>query len=177
MPDTGWIIAGTGANNADAGDAAWTNPSNILAQDTNYANYLAKNNSSQYLHATNFALSSVPDASVIVGVEARIRRAQDGTGIADHTVQLIAGGTRQGSNKADLATAWTGGSVQTNKDYGGPADLWGLALTPAIVKASNFGLAIRAATLAGFENGSVDAVWLRVHFALPSRRNHARLIA
>jgi hypothetical protein len=144
---TGFTLGGTAANNADAGDVAWTNASNVLtASDGTYATDGGLfNNSTQYLHVTNFGFA-IPTSAIILGVTARLRKFggnSSNPNIVDHTIQLISGGSRSGSNKADTTTKWQLNSPKT-VDYGGATDLWGLMLTPTIINASNFGIAVRA---------------------------------
>lgn len=160
LQSTGFIIAGTGVNNADAGNDAWNNPGNVTADDATSATAGGFNGTTQYLHATNFGLA-VPGNAVIVGVEARVDRSANDPDFNDHTIQLIVSGSRSGDNKADVPTDWP--ASPANVDYGGASDLWGNTLSVAIVNASNFGLAIRG-TYASSVTGSVDAVWLNVHY-------------
>ena len=163
MADTGWVIAGTGANNADAGNVAWSSPGNITADDGTRASCTLTGNTSQYLHATNFGLS-LPAGATVLGVEVRVQRSVAiFTSSKDHTIQLIKGGTRSGDNKADTSTNWP--TSDTNADYGGPSDLWGLSLSESDVEASNFGVAIRAQNSASGAT-RVDAVWIRVTYAV-----------
>lgn len=163
---TGFIVAGAGANNADAGDATWVSPDGVIASDNNYAaSTLTAGQTSWYLHATSFG-HSLPAAATVTGIEVRIERrdfiAADRT--KDHTVQLIKAGTRQGDNKADTSIFWP--AADTNKDYGAANDLWGLTLTKAQVEASNFGVAVRAENVHGSSSGqpSVDAIWTNIHY-------------
>lgn len=169
MPSTSLVIAGTGANNADAGNVAWTNPGSVTAADGNSASSAVKSGTTtQYLHATNFGFS-IPANAIIEGVAARILKMVGALGTvqgADHTVQLIVGGARSGNNNAQ-GSNWARGTL-TNADYGGPGNMWGLALTPANINASNFGLAVRAQNTSGTPTFSVDAIWLQIYYSEPS---------
>lgn len=169
MASTGWTIAGTGANNADAGDKAWSNPGN--ATNTDDAQYAGvgdipkSTGTSQYLHMTNFGLS-VPSGATIDGIEARVRGGSAvANQIADNTIQLIVGGSRAGANNAS-ATKWPTYSNRANADYGGASNLWSLSPTRADVVASNFGLAVRVTQTSGSGTGyaRVYSVWLNVHY-------------
>ena len=168
MPSTSLVIAGTGANNADAGNVAWSNPGNITAADGNVASSAVKSGTTtQYLHATNFGFS-IPANATIEGVFARVLKMVTNVGTvqgADHTVQLIVGGVRSGSNNAQGGN-WPKGTL-TNTDYGGAADKWGLALTPANINASNFGLAVRGQNTSGNPVYQVDAIWLQIYYSEP----------
>lgn len=65
--------------------------------------------------------------------------------LADLEVRLVVGGVPAGDNKA-VPGAWPTpdayGAVPPQV-YGGAADSWGLTLTPEIVNAPNFGIAVR----------------------------------
>ncbi|MBX3580851.1 MAG: hypothetical protein KF810_03005 [Rhizobiaceae bacterium] len=168
MADTGWVTVGTGANNADAGNTAWSNPGNITtASDAAYAIVgLAKDTTSQYLHGTNCDFSAIPSGATIDGVEARVRK-WSGGGPTDHTIQLIVGGTRSGDNKSAGAAWASPSSTNVSYDYGGASDLWGLSLSRSDVVAVNFGLAVRAARVGG-SGGTVNIrvpyIQLKVHY-------------
>lgn len=168
MPSTSLVIAGTGANNADAGNVAWSNPGNITAADGNVARSAVKSGTTtQYLHATNFGFS-IPANAIIEGVVARVRRMVSDIGTvqgADHTIQLIVGGVRSGNNNAQGGN-WPKGT-QTDADYGSSSDKWGLGLTAANINSANFGLAVRGQNTSGTATFNVDAIWLQVYYSEP----------
>jgi len=174
MPSTGLTLTGTGANNADAGDKAWTSPTNSQADDAANAQALfdtgGVSQTSQYLHCTNFGFA-IPAGATVVGVVVRWQKVWTGAGAAriqDHTIQLIKAGTRSGNNKADTVTNWT--ATPTNFDLGSSSDSWGVSLTGSDVNLSTFGVALRA-TRDGASGSSpaaeVDAVWINVHYTVP----------
>lgn len=168
MTNTGFVLAGAGANNADAGNVAWSTPGNVTADDAAYATAsVPGGQTSQYLHATTFGFA-IPSAT-IDGIQVRVQRneASLGDNAKDHTIQLIKGGTRSGTNNADTATNWP--TTDTNKDYGGTADLWGNTLSAADVNASNFGVAVRITSIEvtkGNAEPKVDAIWIAVEYTL-----------
>ena len=105
MASTGLVIAGTGANNADAGSDAWANPDRVTADDASYSSAGSLSfggYTTQYLHATNFNFSAIPAGSVIVGIVARVQRKHTVVGnspvTVDQEVYLIKAGTRVGDN-------------------------------------------------------------------------------
>lgn len=180
MASTGYTLAGTGANNADAGTVAWTNPGNITADDAAYASALnvVDGGTTQYLHATNFGFA-IPTGAQIAGVQFRVERyfVQDVSLFTtrDHSITLIVGGVRTGTAKT-IAGAWpeTTPAVQT---AGADNDLWGCALTPAIVNSSDFGVALRAKHFFSSGQGDffVDYIQLNVHYGLG--RSQVRILA
>lgn len=160
---TGFTLAGTGTNNADAGDQSWSDPGNITADDGSYSQAGFKGSgTSEYLHATNFSLGL--DANIVLlGLTARLDRYSNGEDVFDHTIQLIVSGTRSGDNMADVSTDWDGADF-SNVDYGGLGVFWGLPLAPAALNASTSGLAIRVTYVATVAGARVDAVWLNVDY-------------
>lgn len=157
---TGFTLAGAGANNADAGNDDWANPSRVTADDGSTSDAGGLNGTTQYLHATSFGLS-VPTGAIVEGVEVRVDRSANDPNFQDHTIQLIVSGSRAGDNKADTGSDWP--TSPATVDYGGEADLWGNVLSPAIVNASTFGVAIRG-TYASSVQGLVDAIWINIHY-------------
>jgi hypothetical protein len=164
VASTGFVLAGTGANNADAGDVAWSNPTRVTADDGSETSAVTEASApatSQYLHATNFGFS-IPSGATVNGITVRVqRRQQFSTNPYDHTIQLIVGGSRTGNNKA-VGGSWPGSA--TNADYGSSSDLWGLTPTPAQINASNFGVAVRAEVASTFIAANVDAIWINVEY-------------
>lgn len=158
---TSLTLAGTGANNADAGTVAWSNPDRVTADDGSNATASTKGSSTtQYLHATNFSFS-IPANSIRIGAQVRKQHFSSGGNMVDHTIQLIVGGTRTGDNKADTMTAWPGSA--TNADYGDAYDSWNAGLTPAGVNSSSFGFATRA-TFNTTDGASLDACWISLSY-------------
>lgn len=163
MADTGFVAAGTTANNG-VGDTAWSNLGNAASSNNSYMTAALGSGSktTQTGLFTNFGFS-IPSGATIDGVEVLAeRKTSTGTRGKDQTVSLIKGGTVSGNNKAS-ATAYTTTDVQVT--YGGPTDLWGLTLTDTDVNASNFGVAFRSNNNAsGAATVSVDVVNIKVYY-------------
>ncbi|MBI4614481.1 MAG: tail fiber domain-containing protein [Planctomycetes bacterium] len=79
--------------------------------------------------------------------------------VVDASVRIVKGGAISGAEKAS-ASPWP--TVDTYTSYGGPADLWGLAWTPADVNSGSFGVAI-AATVSG-STASTDHIRITVYY-------------
>ncbi len=179
MPSTGYTLAGAGANNADFGNVAWTNPGNIVSDNASYASALnvVDGGTTQYLHATNFSFA-VPTGALIAGIQFRVERyfTQDVPIFTtrDHSIQLIIAGTRTGTIKT-ISGPWTE-TTPTVQDAGGATDLWGCSLTPAIVNASDFGVALRAKHFFATGQGDffVDYIQLNITYGLG--RSQVRVI-
>ena len=128
---------------AGAGTVAWSNPTRITADDTNYATVDLSHETSHYLRGTNYGFT-IPDSATIIGIQVEIgRRAENSSSwsyMRDNIIKLVKGGNPVGNNKALTGTNWP--TSITNKDYGGAADLWGTTWTPADINAANFGAVI-----------------------------------
>lgn len=158
-------FAGTGANDNSIGIAAWSQPTRITADDgLGAGGFPSDGETTNYLKGANFGFTIPPGATidgVIVSIE---RRDSDGTDAAfDNSVKLVKGGTVSGNNKADTGTAWP--SAYTVKTYGSSSDLWGLALTPADVNASDFGVVLAIDAIgADLSSTQVDYISITVHY-------------
>jgi hypothetical protein len=154
---------------------AWSNPTNVFTSNNARASFTDSGDGSQDLVVTNFDFSSIPSSAVINGILVSIEKSanvSDGGGggerINDSDIRLVVGGTAQGNNKAltSAANRWplTGSEAYTN--YGGESDTWGLSLTSSQVKASNFGVLIKAVGNIGegSETGHVDHVRITVYY-------------
>lgn len=99
---------------------------------------------------------NVPNRQVISMV--CVQRARD----FDNQVRLIKGGIVSGNN---LSISSTYPKTDAYQSYGGPANLWGLSLTPGDVTASNFGLALSSR----IQNRQVevDHIRMRIYFTNP----------
>lgn len=171
MADTGWKIAGTGASINIAGTGAiWKYPQRIT--DTTTPATEAQG-TSQNLVATNFGFL-IPPAMSITGVEARIRRTtvRNSESVSDLEVRMIYSGSLRGDNKAkpDIWLNPDGGNYQ-NIDYGGASDVWGDALTPAIVNDPTFGCSLRTQDLDQYNKGVayIQTIWMRIHYEEPEK--------
>lgn len=130
MASEGPLTAGTGANNASAGNAPFNSPGNITASDNTY--------------------------STTAGIAA---------GTSWHTVQLIIGGTRSGSNLASGALPAGSGNEQFVA-FGSSSSLWGLTPSYSDINASNFGAAFRVNIGGGFTSQYLHAT--NYGFAIPT---------
>lgn len=170
MADTGWVLAGQGraVNRTSGTGAGWTNPGNITTDDgTNAAYSLSATVAAVFSHwivADQFDFSSVPSGATINGVEVRGQLSvNNAAGSTIHAVVIGKDDSTQGTEKAP-ATAVTTSPV--DYDNGSASDLWGLTLSDAEVKSSNFQARISVRNGTGFStrNFSADAIWMRVTY-------------
>src|SRR5581483_9981120 len=148
----------------------WSSPSNAQTSDDSYAfasSGLSPGQTSHYLKATNFGFA-IPNGATILGVLVEIERVADPfITVTDSTVKLVKAGAVSGNNKA-TATAWPTSDAYAS--YGGSNDLWGVALTPADVNASNFGVVISATCTGGSGANfvGIDHIRITVFYTLPT---------
>jgi len=129
--------------------ASWSNPSNAESVDASYATCgtLTTPGYTDYLEATGLA-STVPDGATITGIVVTVTRKDADGSTKDSSVELIVGGSLSGSNKANTSATWP--ESDSGANYGASNDMWLNTLTPSMVNASNFGVAISV------ESGAVE---------------------
>lgn len=156
-PNTGVTFA----SDATLGVVAITNPSNAALSDNAYAtSVLLATQVSNYLKCTNFGFT-IPLDATIVGVTVNIERSSTIVATTnDNSVKLVKGGVISGSDKA-VGTAW--GTADSVAVYGSASDLWGLALTPADINSSTFGVVISAVTTLA-ATAQVDMVSITIEY-------------
>jgi hypothetical protein len=135
VSSTGNIFPATGESVDRAGLTAWTNPGNVVSDNTTDAT--CNGAGSDYLVARNFDFSVIPAGAAIAGITVRVEASEHSAGtealsgqLQDETATLV------GSSQPQTISG-TGKAVYT---YGGTADLWGATLTAAIVKDPDFGV-------------------------------------
>lgn len=163
MPNTGNVFAGTGENNAGIGATAWTNPGNIVSDNTTDATCAAAA-SSQYLVARNFGFS-IPTTAIILGVLARIEASEHTAGTEALLSQLQnEAGTLFGSSKSASNEGNISGTAKSVYTYGSTSDVWGATLTPAIVNDVDFGARFWFTTAHDIR---VDFVTMAIEYLIP----------
>lgn len=146
MADTGPTLCGSGTTEQFGGENDWSNPGRLTAEDGSLAECFIANNASTYLlKATDFGFA-VPGGATIDGILARWKRRMDTGGVlkdvVDAFVGLLKGGSVEfGSNKS-AGASWSGSL--TWDSFGGAADLWSVAWTPADINSSGFGACLQA---------------------------------
>jgi hypothetical protein len=162
-------FVGAGSNVAGAGNKEWANASNVTADDGASASLssttMGEEDATQYLVCTMAGNAfAVPANATIDGVEVTVERrdALDSEALRDEEVSLVVGGAVAGNNLAEAFERWP--SAFTVQTYGGPAELWGLVLTPDDVNPSDFGVALRAFCVGGTAEPRVDYVSITVYY-------------
>ena len=162
----------TFTSDPSAGTVAWSSPGLAAASDDLYAiASLGPLESTQRLKGLGADLA-IPAGATILGVEVLVEATADtlsGAAFEFAEVSLVVGGSITGENRGGQALGG-GEDGDGTLVFGGPTDLWGLALTPAQVAAADFGAVVRVAETTGAIEGlasvSVDHVQVRVHYAV-----------
>lgn len=123
------------------GSSNWSNPTYIYTSNNTYArSTLDGDEASHWLRATNFGFT-IPDGATIDGILVEIERRCNEEYGADYAMQIVKGGTEQGTDHTSL-TEWP--LVDTYEPYGSSTDKWGLSWTPSNINNNNFGASISA---------------------------------
>ena len=138
-PDT---LPGTGTQVDNAGGMAWGNPGNITAEDSVAATVqiTVVNAWSDFLDGKAFGFA-IGAGDTIDGIRLRLRKATTGPGAEfyrDQHIRLLKAGVQTGDDKA-AGDDWNWGGTYKWGTYGGAADLWGAAWTPADINDAAFG--------------------------------------
>lgn len=190
MVDTGWITASTAANeviNANYGD--WSSPSNALTSNNSDASATVYSGgsinvqpmNSNWLKLTNYA-PGIPAENTITLLEVEVEGALSASASIGITeIVPVIGGTTGSDVPSSLVTSsWTTSDVARVSTYS-QAQCAAL-FTPAIVNASNFGVAVRVNGSTGGSGANrtvyIDAVRIRITHepppAQPASSQHAR---
>jgi hypothetical protein len=160
-------LPGTAEDKEGVGGVAWSNIERIKAADESYASCrIHSGEHSHYAKATNFGFS-IPSTATVTGVAVAVRRRLELKSVGllqDLEVKLVKGGVVEGENKAELSSVWL--HAITQAEYGGPEALWGLALTPTNVNASNFGavIAVQGSGPGVDATAEIDAIFMAVYY-------------
>lgn len=165
MPSTGFTLPGVGSNRLDAGSAAWANPTNIQADDSNAAatSTLAFG-TTQGLVGDTFGFS-LPTGSTIDGIEAQYKYKQDvGSTITTDRIKLqLADDSLGTTDKSGELTAWN--SITNTDEVGGAADLWGeTGLTETDINDADWGVLLGAKGNGSLDDCDVYFVKMNVHY-------------
>jgi large repetitive protein len=163
---------GTGSNYNDGGDVAWSNPTNIQANDAAYATVaLPASKVSQELKAQNFGFAIPTDATITNVAFSYIRKASAAVSIITSVYMLDASGAIGLGDVSD-GNGWA--ITDETISPSGDSAFWGLTLTPALVNSANFGLAIWAYNLVGTTvTASVEYVSCTITYTGGSADNYS----
>jgi len=161
---------GTNAQTGISGDRAWTDPSNVLIDDSSYATTTIGSGQSEYLYVWDFGFS-IPSGATIDGVEVRLwRYAAAANVVYDSDVRLIDKSAAVAldwliGNDGSLAGYWP--TSDQYATHGGASDTWGLdssTLNESLVNSSDFGFAVSVDEDPGNSTAYVTRVQVRIHY-------------
>ncbi len=104
--------------------------------------------------------AAIPGGATITGIEVTLFERSSFVSASDMITMNIGSTGTPGTAKT-VTLSDTGGNYVPNT-FGGPSDLWGLALTPATVNAAGFGVFTSAATGGASAGGTLDIDHLRM---------------
>lgn len=115
---------------------AWTNPSNVVSNNTTYSTVaLSNGQQADYLSATNYGFS-IPSDATITGVQVDIKCLVPSVmGGVNSNTKLLKAGSPVGNNLQIIPT-----TTDQYLSMGDSSNMWGTSLTPAEANASNFGV-------------------------------------
>ena len=150
---------------------AFTNLSNVGADDGSNATWAADAEGAGVMVLTGFDFSAVPDTATINGVLAEIEASSTensatvsfGSNFVG-TVLRYDGGDIGDQRFSDWNPHFAPSPALTVRSNGGEDDLWGATLTPQIVKSASFGIAIELADVEFAETATIDFVRLTITF-------------
>lgn len=167
MATTGWVDAGTGAQDTSYGAINWVLPSRIIAEDGVAAYTGSGIGSTYYLKGTNFGFSLASNA-VIDGIRVRLKAYQaTGTGNNEKIsrVRIVKGGT---IGTTDLGDDQILHNTQfTWYTYGSASEKWGETWTAADVNSSDFGFVVSIYQQITFGRADVDAFQIEISYHTP----------
>lgn len=151
------------------GSKVWTGPTNIYtSNDTKASCNLPLGFLSYWLQATTFGFA-IPDGATIDGIRVYIeRQCNRASAVKDASVKIVKAGSRVGA-EMKKTTFWE--TVDTYTLYGSSTYLWSQAWTPALINASNFGVATSAENAWLDVNTTyayVDHIYIIVYYTEPS---------
>lgn len=170
---TGLTLPGVGQVYTPPSEVPWSSPNNVTTLGAPLSGTSMNGSSpsfdqSHLLVARDFGFA-IPGGATIVGVEAELLGHWQFAAANVALCQLFAGGVVVGSdNKASASGAFPLGSPAAAVAFGGPADLWGATLTPAVVNDPGFGVAfaVDAVGLPGSRLFYMYTMRLNVHYTV-----------
>lgn len=170
MSTTGEIFGTAASTTSETpyDDNAWADPTYALTDDSNQASITPANfdtdDYSQVLRVYTFDFSAIPDGSTINGVTCRINCWYADGAASGVVLQLLdTSGTRTGTNQWATPVPWST-STSTVETEGGSSDTWGLSLTSAWVKNSNFGIGLAVQATADNADVFVNYISLEIDY-------------
>jgi hypothetical protein len=159
-------------NDNSVGTFPWSNVSNVCTDDVTYASCpIPFVSDSNYLKVSGFGFN-LPTTVFITGVSVVIKHIHVNSNekgyVRDKIVKLLIDGVPYGNNYAKTGSGdkWLT-TAYTYNTYGSSSDLWGIALTPAMINSANFGVVL---SVSGVDfivgQARVDSIFVTVAYTL-----------
>ena len=151
----------------------FTDPDRITANDNSYATRVIGSGSYVLIFATfsSLALASLPDLATVTGIEVYVGRKASreytmATGSLDgatYNPGVYLYGQAYGSGRPITFPAyWTTSEAQ--EIHGGVSDLWGMTITPSILKSGNFKVRFMCTNVwVDATTASIDYIAVRIY--------------
>ncbi len=165
MTTVGPRYPGTMADDSGVGTLTWSNPGNVVSDNSTYASCSPSSSgtyTTHYIKCTNFGFS-IPSNGTINGITVEVDRYCDQNGLRytlDSRVSLVRAGTVEATNKGDTSNKWP--TSQTVKTYGGAADLWSASWSYSDINNSGFGVAFAAAITRAAQSATAYVDFIRI---------------
>lgn len=163
MSSQGPLSAGAAASDASYGANAWSGTGNVFASDNNYSqSSVTSGNDTQYLVLTQFGFT-IPTGATIDSVVFEVERSKSALSgvVKDARVRVVKGGVVDAADKANTLLGWLTTDATATYTFTVPGDV---ALSPADVNATDFGLAFAAASGGTPGTPQVDYVRATVNY-------------
>lgn len=166
--DTGWLFPTS--YDESGGDEDWLLPTNVYADDTNYASVDVDDEEASRTLITMGYGFAIPSGATILGVEVEhIRWCIDSDDLYESVERLVVAGSVAGTNKANTSSILP--KSETVVTRGSSSDLWGLingsTITAEICNASTFGfgMAVFEDDRDGRTEANYDYNKMKVHYS------------
>ncbi len=152
------------------GKVSWGNPDYIKVEDDSRskADNIGTDDYSDWIRATDFDFS-IPEGSIINGIEVGFDRRGMDTYIKDSSIKLRTSSGQKGDDKA-TGTSWGTDYGDDYDIYGGSSDLWGTTWTVEEINSEGFGVDLSAYNDNNYfvRDAYVDHVYIKVYYTSPS---------
>lgn len=144
------------AQDSAVGIPVWVTPTNVEIEDNIVSTNSAGTGS--YIETTQYGFS-IPANSIILGIQADVRKRQTSSGVIDQSVRLIQPNGAYTLIEHANASEWP--SSLSYVSYGSNNDLWGRNWSPTDINSSGFGFALQS------NNGvvaQIDAIRITIFY-------------
>ena len=161
-------LVGTGINYSNAGDWEWSNPSNIVDDDADYAEVVGTSGMADSLVGYNCGFA-IPTGATINGILVEMSMLSAGDGEANSACTIRKTDASYGETTVEPSSyAIPTGSYGTIS-WGSATELWGLTWTPADINDADFGARLLTVSIEAETEGWVRVQYMKitVYYTIP----------